>query len=367
MAQTDLIAQVNSTSPRERTGSQTAARYDFQTNFGILKLIELQETEPDFRMVFDLFDDIVVLDSADAPQHLRLYQVKSKDPGDWTSTELCAKKGSAAPRSIMSRLYSHMNAFGSWVTETGFVSNAAFRVKLSDGTTTTGIHHYISGANLHNSEIEKITKTIDDEITPNDIPAWLPKLALIRITLGVHGQELVVLGRLQQHIEDNHGVAGVKTRALYDTLHETITHRTTLVAQGVSNADLLIRKSLTKQDLQDLLSTAVNRRSSYLEDWEAIRADLIQAGVGSADQVRLRTLCVAYGRDLTSGRPNATKLKDHIDAWVTQNTHTIQNCTSLLSLVNTMQQFVPSQIGYAGLELRAALIVEAHEAINGST
>ena len=62
--------------PREFSGSTTANRYDFQANFAILKLIELHESAGDYRIAFDYFDDVVVLDSATNPGKIYLYQVK---------------------------------------------------------------------------------------------------------------------------------------------------------------------------------------------------------------------------------------------------------------------------------------------------
>ena len=71
MPESDLATLPETVVPRERAGSQTAARYDFQANFGILKLVELRESGKDFRVVFDIFDDIMVLDPAEAPIQMR--------------------------------------------------------------------------------------------------------------------------------------------------------------------------------------------------------------------------------------------------------------------------------------------------------
>src|SRR6266446_1549944 len=186
----DLSVLMKSVVPRERAGSQTQARYDFQANFGILKLVELRESGRDFRIVFDIFDDLMVVDSASAPTQACFYQLKSKDPGDWTIPDVCKKIGAQIPRSIISRLYAHVASFGAAVAETGLVSNAAYKLKLLDGSTTSGAHHRIGGAELHPDEVQKVAAAVGADIHPADVPSWLPKLAFIRTTLGVHGQEL---------------------------------------------------------------------------------------------------------------------------------------------------------------------------------
>jgi hypothetical protein len=173
--------------PRERSGATTAARYAFQANFGILKLVDLLEAGHDFRAVFDLFDDLMVLDCSKDPKNVRLSQIKSKDPGDWTAGNLCEKTGKSKPRTIVGRMYSHMEQFGEVLVETSMVSNAPFRLKLQDGTTTSGHHYHIPASELNSAELSKITKAVVGDNAAADIPNWIPKLAFIRTSLGVHG------------------------------------------------------------------------------------------------------------------------------------------------------------------------------------
>ncbi len=347
--------------PRERSGSQTAARYDFQANFGILKLVELRESKQDFRIIFDLYDDLMVLDSSTAPNQARFYQLKSKDPGDWTIQDLCKKIGATVPRSIISRLYAHVGVFGPAVVETGLVSNAPYKLKLLDGSSSTGSHHKITGPELHADEVTKVATAVTDDISPADVPSWLPKLALIRTTLGVHGQDLVVIGRLQQHIEQIEGAGAVKTSALYQTLHASIVQRTTFSQEGLDHTELLSRKSLTRDELEDLLARAYGRQRSFLEDWDVIRADLQTANIGSLVQIRLKTAAVAYARDRTSGRPDTARLTKFAGEWLEANTSAIAQCNTILEIAERLQAAAPEKYGYSDLELRAAMIVEAYE------
>jgi hypothetical protein len=104
---TSLQTLIETASPRERSGSQTSARYDFQTNFAILKLVELREGAQDFRVVVDLFDDLMVLDSALAPTAVRFYQIKSKDAGDWIMSD-CVRKSAARHRAQSCHGYMHI-------------------------------------------------------------------------------------------------------------------------------------------------------------------------------------------------------------------------------------------------------------------
>jgi len=363
----DLSALMKVTVPRERAGSQTQARYDFQANFGILKLVELRESGQDFRIIFDIFDDIMVVDSAYKPENARFYQLKSKDPGDWTISEVCKKVGAQAPRSIVSRLYAHVVSFGATVAETGLVSNAAYRFKLLDGSTTSGAHHRIGGTELHADEVNKVTFAVNADITPADVPSWLPKLAFIRTTLGVHDQDLFVIGRLQKHHEESDSAGTVKTLSLYKTLHASIVQRTTFSQQGIDPGELISRKSLTRQEIEGLLARASARPRSFIEDWDIIRTDLQSHGVGSFAQIKFKTAALAFIQQRNSGRANAGTLSTFIRNWIENNTATVQCCGSVLEIADHMLAATTGRYGYSDVELKAAIMVEACEAINATT
>ena len=362
----ELSALMKSAVPRERAGSQTQARYDFQANFGILHLLELRESGHDFRIIFDIFDDIMVVNSATAPTQARFYQLKSKDPGDWTIPDVCKKVGAKAPRSIVSRLYTHMASFGAAVAETGMVSNAAYKMKLSDGTTTSGARHRIAASDLHTEEIDRVTAAVIADINLADVPSWLPKLAFIRTTLGVHGQDLVVIGRLQQHLEQSDAAGTAKTSALYKTLHASIVQRTTFHEEGIDHDTLLSRKSLTRKEIEDLIARACGRPRSFIEDWDIIRTDLENRGMGSVPQIKLKTLAISFIRDRNTGRGNAGRLSAFASDWIANNKAIVERCDSILEIADLVQSAIIASYGYSDNALRAAMIVEAYEAINAA-
>lgn len=362
---TPLQQLLETSSPRERSGSQTAGRYDFQTNFGILKLVELREAGHDFRVVFDVFDDLMVLDSALAPTEVRLYQIKSRDAGDWTTPDVCKKVGNKAPRSIASRLYAHMPTFGVAVAETAMVSNAAFRLDLAAGGTSSGAHHRIGGIELHADEIKRVTAAVLDDFNPADVPAWLPRLAFIRTSLGVHDQQLLVVGRLQKHVEDFESVDGIKVSAVYQTLHASITQKTGFSQDGMSPRELIARKSLSKRELEELFKRAISRGRGFVEDWEIIRAELEKSGVPSIPQIKLKTAALAYKRDRSAGRSDATRLASFVEQWKASHAQEVEASTALLQLAKLMRGALPNSFAFGDLDLDAALLVEAHEAVHG--
>ncbi|MGD9670792.1 MAG: dsDNA nuclease domain-containing protein [Hyphomicrobiaceae bacterium] len=353
--------------PRELSGSQTVGRYGFQANYGILKLIDLRESGQDFRIVFDLFDDLMVLDCSHSPKEIRFYQIKSKDPGDWTCANVCSKTGQSKPRAIISRLYSHVHQFGAVVVETGMVSNAPFRLKLIDGTMTSGTHHRIVGSNLHGVEIAKIAKAVQDDISPADIPHWMPRLAFIRTTLGVHGQELVVIGRLQQYIETVGGGEGIKISALYQTLQASIEHRTSYSEQGADTKALMLRKSLCRSDFDELIERALRRRRGILEDFALLQADFNARAIGSRRQIQIKTAVIACLRDRGSGRASIWKLSEAMQLWAKDHPAEIEACASILDVAELLRNAIVGTVEFSEFELEAAALVEAYEVSHDAT
>jgi uncharacterized coiled-coil DUF342 family protein len=61
------LESVHTKQPREKSGSRTSSRFEFQANFSILKILDLQESGDDYRVLFDHFDDLTILNSSDAP------------------------------------------------------------------------------------------------------------------------------------------------------------------------------------------------------------------------------------------------------------------------------------------------------------
>lgn len=362
-----LAASLVSATPQNFAGSRTIARYDFQAHYAILKIVELLEAGNDFRIVFDLYDDLAVLNSASEPTMIGLYQIKTKDPGQWSTAQLCERVGKKKPTTYVGRLYSHVGAFGDALQETGFVSNAAFVVDLGDGSKTNGDNHVIKGSLLHSDEVSKITIAVKGDDPTCDVPSWLPKLMLIRTPLGVHGQELVVLGRLQQFIEAKCAADGVKMRALYETLHGSIHERSRLTAKSAEQSELLARKSLTKTELDDLLLAAMNTRLNFSADWPLIQADLAAAHVGSADQLRLRTECLRYRSLRSAGHGDIIAISQIARQWLAEHKVDVDKATTILGLADVLlHAALADQLTQTQILIRAVSIVEAYEAIHGS-
>jgi hypothetical protein len=143
----------------------------------------------------------------------------------------------------------------------------ALLVTTSLQTLIETAHHRIEGIDLHADEVTKVIGAVTADMNPADVPGWLPKLVFIRTSLGVHDQQLLVIGRLQKHIEEFESVEGVKISTVYEALHASITQKTGFSQEGAGLKEMLARKSLSKGELDELFKRAISRGRGILEDW----------------------------------------------------------------------------------------------------
>lgn len=362
-----LTAILHGTAPREISGSLTAGRYGYQTNVGILKLIDLMDSGEAFCLVFDYFDDLAVLDHAEQPQNIRLYQIKTKDTGEWTMAALCKFSGKTKPRSFIARMYAHAESFGAFLKETAFIGNAPYAISLCTGGKSTGAHHRIAAADMHADEHSKAVAAVLKEYPGAPAAGWVPKLVLIRAPLGVHNHEPTIKGLLNDYFVRT-GIAGdIALESIYDTLHASIAEKMGFAQQGLPTSELIDRKSLARADVEELFHRAANRHKGILAVWEIVERDLALSGKGSADIIRLKTLATRHQQERNSRQPQAQSLRTNAEAWVAANMAMVASCATLIGLAEAIRQGLSDLCGYSGLHAEAALLVEAHEAIHATT
>ncbi len=75
--------------PRENAGPMAANRFAYQLDWGLGRLLELEESGMPYTVIFDYQDDILVLDSDNDPQYIDFYQVKTNmAAGGWKKNQL---------------------------------------------------------------------------------------------------------------------------------------------------------------------------------------------------------------------------------------------------------------------------------------
>jgi hypothetical protein len=131
------------------SGPHSAKGSDFASYWVILRVIELERAkQSDYLFVCEYMQDVAEFDSAHLPARLKLYQLKKKEGGYWSASELTGQtsktKAPKADKPIM-KLLGHVRSFKSVQASGAFVSNSKFNVSLASAQTsvndeTIGLH-----------------------------------------------------------------------------------------------------------------------------------------------------------------------------------------------------------------------------------
>jgi hypothetical protein len=122
-----VLDALHKTKPREKAGARTAARFEFQANFSILKILDIHEAGDDYRAIFDHFDDLTILNSSSQPTCIDFFQIKGLSTGSWTIKRLVKEQtDKAPPRSIIGKMYKNAHDFAAHANSITFASNGMF-------------------------------------------------------------------------------------------------------------------------------------------------------------------------------------------------------------------------------------------------
>jgi len=295
-----LTLALTQKSPREKAGAQTSAKYNFQWNFTLLKVIALHKTDTDYRILLEHFDDFVVLVPSNDPTTAESFQIKGKATGRWTANALSkAEKDATAPKSIVGRMYHNIDCLGEPLTRAHFVSNASYRMTLVGGQKTTPDYTSIRCDQLHDDDRIAITSAIDDDFPPPRLINHELKFVFETTELGLTGYETYVKGALVEFFSatgDNPPIV-----ALYETLIATISARSSVSTEALTAAELFETKSLSRDDIQSTFDAALHTSRTVLDSWSLVEKDFSADGWSSLGIARLNANCLQYIRSRIRG------------------------------------------------------------------
>src|SRR5688572_30577024 len=85
----EFLAVINDKELSESGGAHNQKGVNFQRYWAILRMFELEESgAKDFLLLFEVIQDVAVLDSPSTPTAISIYQVKKKDRNEWKWSEL---------------------------------------------------------------------------------------------------------------------------------------------------------------------------------------------------------------------------------------------------------------------------------------
>lgn len=259
--------------PRENAGSLAANRFAYQLDWGLKKLLELEESNQPYTIIFDYQDDILVLESDKDPNYIDFYQVKTNAAaGGWRLgqlTRVLKPKTKKEPvqtdlfsqpvddveeeekYSKLAKLLIHSLDFPSNARDYFFVTNANFGGTLIKGREFN---------RMQNLDFSQLVKEAQDEIkkkVKNELPeiddSVFEHLHFIKNQMSIDDHEVIIIGLLTDFLNRHIPKAKVSVRPVYDTLMGEMKKRNNYEAIPDSVEDLVKNKAFTKTQFHQFL------------------------------------------------------------------------------------------------------------------
>ncbi|ANK92726.1 MULTISPECIES: dsDNA nuclease domain-containing protein [Rhizobium] len=271
--------------PERETGGKTAQeRLDYQTAWGLLKLLELHETGRSYAVAFEFHDDIAELDDILAPQVINFYQVKTTKAGAWSLAQIAQLRGKTqgSKSSYAGRMFDNLIRFGNGVNKVSFVTNRP----LTDYPTAVG-EVAMSGANA--KKLAKFVSALKLECPRFDEDVHLPSYTFLECGLDLQSFEETLLGATTLFLERTIG-GGDHARIFHLMLSEECRRKSRRLSDLASLDGLLQSKFLTRADIDSRLASFERRRDNR-PAWSSVSGHL---GLPWRDEMALERAWRAY-------------------------------------------------------------------------
>lgn len=269
--------------PRENAGPMAANRFEYQLNWGLKRLLMLEESGESYTVIFDYHDDILVLNSDDSPTGIDFYQVKTNTSvtgwrcSDLTKPkkkrqkkikqelELFDKEGNAAVNeddeeviedddkySKLAKLLIHSLDFPNDAREFFFVTNANLGSSLIKGGKLNKAKE-LDFDQLIEYAKEEIMKRVKAELEDKINDEVFSHLHFIKNQMNVDDHDITVVGYLTQFLDEHYPKAKAIAKPVYETLIAEIRKRNNHETVPNSVEDLLANKAFTKTQFHQFL------------------------------------------------------------------------------------------------------------------
>ena len=316
--------------PRDVGGPTAENRLEYQLNWGLKKLLMLQESAEPYTIIFDLHDDILVLDSDTNPTCIDFYQVKTTSNGHWTPSKLLTIK---EKKTEMPKKEVQLDLFKDNPVSKPKYSKIGNLMRHSLIYDEARDYYFVTNAGLSddlipedqddkeeilfkdlNPEIKrKFYERLKKELKEVDEKA-LERLHFIKGQMAVHDYEETVIGIVSKFLKNHLKLANMPPEPIYECLIAEIRKRNKNEIKPGSVEELLKTKAFTKKDFEEFL-TGVKKLKNFEERKTRIQQVLLQFNPNEA----IKRRCIM--RELENVRV-ATLTYDNNDLYLLHNSLT---------------------------------------------
>ena len=264
----DLRDLVIRRKPREQAGPRSADRFDYEKDWAICRLLILHESGNAYLIAFDIFDDVVVLNSAAEPDSISFFQVKTRENPPMRMSDMIRRKdGKNGPLpSMLGKLYSNKIAFPDHTRTLTLVSNVPFDVRLCDGAKSTSKQSLCCNE-LNQHSRAAVARQLKEEHALTEEPAFADFTYLEVSDLPLRGHDTHTRGKLAEFLERLNPSGTFKVSLVYRTIADEVKRKNNYHAD-VNTFDAFIReKAIGRTAFTEIL-----RRVGAYEDFDAMWA-----------------------------------------------------------------------------------------------
>ncbi|WP_158624674.1 dsDNA nuclease domain-containing protein [Caulobacter sp. 602-1] len=296
------LAELLISEPQREKGGETAnERYDYQALWGLALIFKHHASGQDYALAFEFHDDILQMNSSSDPTLVKFYQVKTKDKGHWTLTDLTYRKlkkppantdggdavevkpvvDNSAPKerlpSFIGRLFANYLAFPDHTESLHFASNLPCEF-ISETT------EECTFSECEPKTFAKFLKKLQSE-HPEATEENAKIIHYTRADLSLHDASTHLKGKLNEFVTEHIGSVMYNPDALYTTVVEECRSKSKYVGAIPNFGELIRRKSITRSHVEGWLDTVRSARA--VPAWEAVSAGLALDGLELAKWSRL--------------------------------------------------------------------------------
>jgi hypothetical protein len=282
------------TKTRESSGSTSSNRFDFQKDWALCHLLELHEGARDYILVFEHHEDIVVLFCGSATETAECYQIKTKEPGRWTLTNLLSRKKLKAGEglSILGKMYENIKVFGDGATTVNLVSNALYSMTLGDGSTCDSKDCICIG-DIDPTDLTKIRTQLRAEHSLAADPTFGAEGHLRVTTLSLHDHATHAVGKLEAFLSRTRPGRVYSVSTLYRTLFDEVRRRSNYEWDSTNLDAILKNKALSRAQFQKLLDNLPEAKT-FDTFWTQASTQLTSEGMPFPGILSLKKACQSH-------------------------------------------------------------------------
>ncbi len=252
-----LIDEMLTVPERETSGTTALDRFDYQTAWGLAKVMKLHRGDTEYAVAFEFHDDIVELDDADDPALATFYQLKTLKSGAWTLKKIVYRESSGGGKSrkpsFAGKMFDNVKRFGSSVDRLVFVSNQACS-ELGDDYKD---FPFISAPKEKLAEFTIAMKAEDAGFQDAHVPLFY--FSYSDLSLGSYGRTL--MADVAEFVRDELGLEDVNSRTFGLMLVDECRKRSKRLADLADFTALKGAKLITRNDMNGWLAVLKGRHT----------------------------------------------------------------------------------------------------------